>query len=177
MDNICSFCIDIILFYYLVPVHHRSIIRFSGFLRARCWEHSRYEAFILIDAFFFFFFFHFSFCSLLVFFLFFFFFFFLHFSFCSLLVCFMFYSCSRSNFFCTQWFFCSFMYLVGWVARFATMSFSFISPFFIFPYFFDKNSAICSTVSLSSLCLCDSGSVVLWLEHKHVSYFNFSSVV
>ena len=65
MDNICSFCIDIILFYYLVPVHHRSIIRFSGFLRARCWEHSRYEAFILIDAFFFFFL-HFSFCSLLV---------------------------------------------------------------------------------------------------------------
>ena len=66
MDNICSFCIDIILFYYLVPVHHRSIIQFFGFLRARCWEHSRYEAFILIDAFFFFFFLHFSFCSLLV---------------------------------------------------------------------------------------------------------------
>ena len=154
MDNICSFCIDIILFYYLVPVHHRSIIQFFGFLRARCWEHSRYEAFILIDAFFFFF------PS-----------FFILFS-----SSFMFYSCSRSNF-CTQWFFCSFMYLVGWVARFATMSFSFILPFFIFPYFFDKNSAICSTVSLSSLCLCDSGSVVLWLEHKHVSYFNFSSVV
>ena len=151
MDNICSFCIDIILFYYLVPVHHRSIIQFFGFLRARCWEHSRYEAFILIDAFFFFFF--------------------LHFSFCSLLVCFMFYSCSRSNFFCTQWFFCSFMYLVGWVARFATMSFSFILPFFIFPYFFDKNSAICSTVSLSSLCLCDSGSVVLWFCGSVVLWF------
>ena len=149
MDNICSFCIDIILFYYLVPVHHRSIIRFSGFLTARCWEHSRYEAFILIDAFFFFF------PS-----------FFILFS-----SSFMFYSCSRSNFFCTQWLFCSFMYLVGWVARFATMSFSFILPFFIFSYFFDKNSAICSTVSLSSLCLCDSGSVVLLFCGSVVLWF------
>ena len=140
MDNICSFCIDIILRpCSRAPSEYHSIF---WILRARCREHSRYEAFILNDALLFFFFLPFIF----------------HFVLFLFVLCFtlaLAVSSSALNGF--------FVLLCIWLLGGSVCYYVFfILPFFIFPYFFDKNSAICSTVSLSSLCLCDSGSVVLW---------------
>ena len=56
------------------------------------------------------------------------------------------------------------IWLVGW---FGLLLCFFLFSFYVFSFpttfSFSENPAICSTVSLSSLCLCDSGSVVLWL--------------
>lgn len=151
MDNICS-CVALISFYYLVPTHHRSTIQFFWILRAgRCWEHWGYGASLLML-------YSISFSSFVLFFL----------------VCF--YSCSRSNPSCIQWFlFCCFIWLVGWLGLLLCFSlFRFI--LLHFPHFFSLKKILLQFPYFPFyVCVC--GSSVVWFKHKHVSYFDSSSVV